>query len=364
MYQPLGFDPERWARAIAGSHRATIRMEVWSGNEQLSEAAPILTGMATEEWATGTRWSLNVTVSPTKRWLRWLELPSLELRPYRGIRISPSLNPECPLGRYPLLPPELSRPKDPISISVSDYYQWVSTAKFSGPVMSYPGKITDSIARVLGEAGLTGTEIRSGKGNAAGAVLIDKQRDEWVAQAAKSIGVEVYLDRDGVPVIADAVRIGSPTSKALVGGGGTAVGVKRTPDWSKVYNVVWASSSATDVDLPSERAAITLTSHPAHPTKLGSPSRPNFRVYLYSSPLLRSSEQIKQAAQTTLQRVSSTATQYQYVCFADPTRSAGDTMLGATMDGTQVAQIQSVGHPLTLEEDQPITTVSTRVDDD
>ena len=363
MYRPLGFDPERWARAVAGSHRATIRMEVWSGSEQLSEAAPILSGMATEEWATGTRWSLNATVPPTRAWLRWLELPSLELRPYRGIRISPSLNPECPLGRYPLLPPELTRPKDPISISVTDYYQWVSTAKFPGPVMSYPGKITESIARVLGEAGLTGTEIRSGKGNGAGAVLIDQQRDEWVAQAAKSIGVEVYIDRDGVPVIADAVRIGTPTSTALVGGGGTAVGVKRTPDWSKVYNVVWASSSATDVELPPEQAAITLASHPAHPTKLGSPTRPNFRVYLYSSPLLRTTDQIKQAVRTTLERVSAMATQYQYVCLPDPTRSAGDTMLGATIDGLQTVQIQSVSHPLTLEEDQQITTVSTQIDE-
>ena len=365
MYQPPGFDPQRWARAVAGSHRATIRMEVWSGNQQLTERAPLLTGTATEEWATGIRWSLECTVPPTRAWLRWLDMPNLELRPYRGVRLSPSLTWEAPLGRYPLLPPELTRPQAPISISVSDYYQWVSTAKFPGPVMSYPGKVTDSIARVLAEAGLPGTDIRTGKQNTAGAVLIDQQRDEWVASAAKSISCEVYLDRNGRPVITDAVRLGTPTSQALIGPGKTAVGVKRTPDWSRVYNVVYASSSASDVELPAERAAITLPSHPAHPTRLGSPSRPNYRVYLYSSPLLRTTPQIQAAAKSILQRVSSMAEQYSYVCLPDPFRSASDTLLGATVDGgSQTVQIQSVGHPLTLEEDQPITGVSTRVDDD
>lgn len=365
MNQPVGFDPDRWQRAVAGSHRAVIRMEVWSGTEQLSENAPILSGTATEDWATGIRWHLNMTVPPTRAWLRWLSLPSLELRPYRGIRLSPSLTWMAPLGRYPLLPPELDRPYAPISISVSDYYQWVSTAKFPGPVMSYPGKITGAIIRVLSEAGLPGAEVRTGNQSAAGSVLIDKQRDEWVASAAKSISCEVFLDRDGKPVIADAVRLGTPTSKALMGSGGTAVGVKRSPDWSKVYNVVYASSSASDVDLPTERAAITLPSHPAHPNRLGSPSRPNYRVYLYSSPLLRSTAQIQQAARTILQRVSSMAEQYSYVCIPDPMRSASDTMLGATVDGgSQAVQIQTVSHPLTLEEDQQITAVSTRVDDE
>lgn len=365
MYQPPGFDPDRWARAVAGSHRAVIRMEVWSGSEQLTESAPVLSGMATEEWVTGPRWSLNCTVPPTAAWLRWLDQPSLELRPYRGIRLSPILTWWAPLGRYPLLPPELVRPKGPISISVSDYYQWVSTAKYPGPVMSHPGRIASSIAQTLTEAGLPGADIRTKNQATAGSVLVDKQRDEWVASAAKSISCEVYLDRDGVPLITDAVRLGTPTSKALTGAGGTAIGVKRTPDWDRVYNVVYASSSASDVDLPTERAAVTLLSHPAHPARLGSPSRPNYRVYQYSSPLLRSTPQIQQAARTILQRVSSMAEQYSYTCIPDPMRSASDSMLGTTVDdGTQVVQLQSVGHPLTVDQPQPVTAVSTRVDDE
>lgn len=363
MWLPPGFDPDRWTRVLSGSHKATVRMEVWADGVMQSESAPLLSGMATEDWATGPRWSLSCTVPPTRAWRRWLDGP-VELRPYRGVQVSRSVTWEAPLGRYLVLPPERTLPQGPISISVDDYWQWVSSAKYAGPVMSPPGEIARAIAQVMAEAGLAGVDIRSTNHRSAGSVLIDKQRDEWVIGAARSISAEAYVDRDGTPVVVDSPRLGAPTSRALTGDGGTAVGVRRTPDWPRVYNTVAASSSATDVDLPTEWVSITLPSHPAHPARIGTPSRPNYRVYTYSSPLLRTTEQIKQAAQTLLERVSSTAEQYSYECIPDPLRGAGDTMLGQAITGTQLVQMQSVGHPLTIGEAQPITAVSTRVDDD
>lgn len=356
-------DPERWARLLSGSHRATIRMEVWADGQFQTGSAPLLSGTATEQWTTGPRWSLSCVIPPTRAWLRWLDGP-VELRPYRGARINPTTTWEAPLGRYLLLPPERTLPDGPISLTVDDYWQWVSSAKYPGPVMTPPGEIARAIAQAMADAGLGGVDIRSTNHRSAGSVLVDKQRDEWIAQAADSIGAEAYVDRDGTPVIVDSPRLGQPTSRALTGNGGTAIGVKRTPDWARVYNAVAASSSANDVDLPTEWASITLPSHPAHPARMGTPSRPNYRVYTYSSPLLRTTEQIKQAAQSILERVSSMAEQYSYEAIPDPFRGAGETLLGQTMDGTQLVQMKSVGHPLTIGEAQPITAVSTRVSDD
>lgn len=352
-------DPERWARLLSGSHQVTIRMEVWADGQFQTGSAPLLSGTATEQWTTGPRWSLSCVIPPTPAWLRWLDGP-VELRPYRGAKLNSSTTWEAPLGRYLLLPPERTLPEGPISLNVDDYWQWVTSAKYAGPVMSPPGEITRAIAQVMTEAGLGGVDIRSTDHRAAGSVLIDGQRGEWIAQAADSISAEAYVDRDGTPVIVDSPRLTAPTSSTV----GTAIGVKRTPDWSRVYNTVAASSSATDVDLPTEWASITLPSHPAHPARMGTPSRPNYRVYTYSSPLLRTTEQIKQAAKSILERVSSMAEQYSYEAIPDPFRGAGETLLGQTMSGTQLVQMKSVGHPLTIGEAQPITAVSTRASDD
>jgi hypothetical protein len=255
----------------------------------------------------------------------------------------------------------LPKAANAISINVNDGWQRVVDAKFRGPASFAPGRATDAMGLMVQQAGLPYPAITASSGVTAAALPTDKQRDETLLAAAKATGCEVFVDRVGQPVIRDLAVMGVATSTLLTGNGGASQ-VKVTPDWSKVYNSVIVRCSATDTVLPQQEASITWTDHPAHPYRLGSRKRPDYRVYLFSSPLFTNTDQMYAAAVSILSRVSSAATTRSYVAVPDVSREAGDTALGATIDGTTLVQLQSVGHPLTADSFQPITTVSTQLD--
>ncbi len=355
-------DPEKWARAHAGSHTSTCRVELWSGSKMLSESAPVIDGAVTDDWViAGVRRSLTMTVPPTPAWLRWLTQDSLEVRPYLGVRYSRILTDECPMGRYPLTQPERTMPAGPIPISVNDYSDWIEGADFvDTPVPRPAGKITDAIRWLVRGAGLPDPVNISTATERSGKVLLDQTRMDAVAEAAKSVAVDVYMDRRGVPTIADSLTLDDPTSEILVGDGGTAVGVAVKPDPSKVYNVISVKSSATGVDFPAQVARITWEGHPAHPYRLGSRARPRERVFHYSSPLVTTPAQAMRAAQSILARKSAPARTTVYQSFPDPSRDAGDSAWGSTMTGSEVVQIDQVVHPF-RPAPSTITTVSTQL---
>jgi hypothetical protein len=83
-------------------------------------------------------------------------------------------------------------------------------------------------------------------------------------------------------------------------------------------------------------------------------------VFHYASPLLMTYEQELQAATTMLARKSGAADVVSYQAFPDPSKDGGDTILGATITGTRLAQLQSVVHPF-MGGYSTVTTVSTQV---
>jgi len=353
-------DPERWKRALRGSHTATIRMELWADGTILSEAAPFEGGSVTDEWVTGARRSLSTSIFLNRSWRRWLDNYSgLELRPYRGVRFSRHSLVECPMGRFPMRQPDIGRNTEAISVQCDDYFQRATASKFGGPTMSPGGRITLAIAQLLTQAGLPDARITATSTRSAAPVLLDgNERDQAVADLARSIAAEVYLDREGVPRIANARTIGAPTVDL------GRLGYLIKLDISKVYNVVSVRSSASDVDFGTVTAAITWPEHPAHPYRLGSKKYPEYRVLNYASPLLLDAAQGIDAARTILARRAGQARTVQYSDIPDPSTDAGDTATGTTKDGREVAQIQTVVTPLTVQEMQVITTVSTQIEED
>lgn len=363
------WDSERWNRAVAGSQTATQRIEVWSEGIQLTESAPgLLDGTVVNDWVTaGISRSLNMTVEPSTSWLKWLALPSLEIRIWQGIRFSPRLTMECPLGVFPVQPPETSLPRSAIQIVASDYMEWVADADFSDkPVPRPAGRLTAAIGWLVNGSGLPAPKDLSTAKGSSGDVLLEGTRLDALDAAAKAAGVEVICDRVGDPVIIDAQVLGAPVSTLLTGTGGTCIGVQNKPDWSKVHNLVVVTSSAPDVDFGSVTASINWTGHPAHPYRLGSPQRPRYRVLHYSSPLLFDREQAQKAAATILAREAAVAETYVFAAFPDATREAGDSVLGATtVDGqTRVTQATQVTHPLRRRgaPTSQVTAASTLVD--
>lgn len=329
----------------------------------LTAGADFIDGQVTDDWViAGVRRSLQMTVPSTRAWLRWLAMDSLEVRPYLGVRYSRNNAEECPMGRYPVPPPEMTLPADVIAINANDYGDWIADADFVDTPLQRPGgRIVGAIQWLVRGAGLPNPVDRSTSDDNSGRITLDQTRLDAVEDAAKSIGVEVFMDRLGTPTVADARVLGVPTSSILTGNGGTAAGVTVTPDLSQVYNVVAAKSSATGVEFPAQVARLSWTGHPAHPYRLGSRTRPRERVYHYSSPLLMTPAQALKAARTILVKKSAAARTTLYSAFPDPTRDAGDSAMGATMTGSEIVQLDQVVHPF-RPGPAPIRTVSTQQD--
>lgn len=350
-------DPVRLARAVVTAHRVTSRVEVWSEGQMLSESASFEDGSVSNDWVVaGISRHLNLLVEPSRDWLRWFDYPNLEVRPFRGVRYSASASVECPMGVFPVLPPEMARPMSPIKITADDYYQRVTTADLWFPVMSPDGRVVDTVAGLLTGAGLREPRVLTTSQQRTPPTLLDKTRHDSVLMFSKSAALETVVDRQGVPVVQDARVLGSPSFTLLTGGGGAAVGLVVQPDWSRVFNMVVVTSSAQGVEFTPQLAAITDPDHPAHPKRIGS------RVKKYSSPLLTTAEAAEAAAVSILARVSAAARSYTYAAFPNPAIDAGDSVLGATMTGTEVSQILNVTTPLTAKGGaQQVTTVNTNV---
>lgn len=357
------WDKPRWDRMVASAGELTCRVEIWSGDTMLAESAPVQDGNVTDQWVTvGPRRKLAMTALPTRDWLRWLTFSSLEIRPYLGFRFSRRLSLECPMGRFPLDPPEMTLPSSLISIQADDYGIYLSDADFSDkPNQRRAGLITDAIADLVRGAGLPDPTVTATSTATSGVVVLDGSRLDAVTDAARSISAEVWLDRSGQPVIAEGTTLAaSGLYSVLTGDGGTAAGVAVKPDLGQLYNVVSATSSAQGVEFPAAVASIGNTDHPAHPYRLGSPAKPRYKVLHYSSPLLMDSAQALKAATTMLTKRSALAGAITYTAFPDPARDASDTVLGATITGARLAQLQSVTHPFRAAY-STLTTVETQL---
>jgi hypothetical protein len=291
-------------------------------------------------------------------WTSWLRLDQLELRPFRGVRIGADETIEFPLGRFRILTPELlARPATALTFAADDYWSWVVTADFTGPAVAYAGGIVNTIRRLIEEAGIGPVTIDTLKLATAESSLLEGTRHEAIASSAKSIDVEVYVDRFGAATIADTRQLEYPETYLVTKAGGTAVGMAVKPDWSGVYNSVSVTSSAQDVSFPAQVASIVWSQHPATKEKIGP------RVMKYSSPLLRTAEQGMSAAVSILRRVSAPASMYSYTCVPDASMDVGDSVFGSTLDGLVLPfQIQSITHPLNVEDAAQVTMMSTQLD--
>ena len=354
------WDKDRFDRAVASAGQLTHRVEVWSDTTQLTDAAPVEDGSVTDEWVTaGPRRKLTMTAPPTRDWLRWLGYPSLEIRPYLGLRISRTVTMECPMGRYPLDPPEMTLPSSLITIQADDYGIYLSDADFTDKPNQRPaGRITSAIGALIKGAGLPEPTVTASSTAQSGTVTVDATRLDAIADAARSVSAEVWADRLGQMTIADAAVLGSATSTILTGTGGTAAGVNVKPDLADLFNVVSATSSAQGIVFPAQIASLGWSGHPAHPYKLGSITRPRRKVFHYASPLLMDAAQALAAANTILARKAALAGQVTYQAFPDPSRDAGDTVEGALIEGTQLAQLKTVVHPFRAAY-STVTTVPT-----
>lgn len=332
---------------LSRAHQGISRVSVFSEGRQLDNNAPIIDGSVSEKDALGIRRSLSLTVEPSAQWLKWFQLPKLELVIYAGYSwgMSEWLS---PMGVYPVLPPQQSFPRKTISINADDRWQYVQMDGFLRTFPSYQGLAIDVAARLIDEVGILIPTDTSG-------VSLDRittvptmiwgkpdSRHDTIKSVLEPIAATAFITRYGHPVIrASYVR---DTGRPLTDGeNGTIISVSTTQDRSKVYNQISVTSSKQGVTFDPVPVVIDDPNHPAHAWRIGRRSVPGG----YSSPLIDTPAQAAAVGRAMLEKASAPALGWSVECIPDYSREAGDLVQVTTSDlGTVNATIAEITHPL------------------
>lgn len=342
----------RVAAVVASSHRVSSRVEVWSrGRRVASVDVTTSGGSVSESWVSGIRRTLSLTVPASSSWDRWLAMPRLELRVYRGV-VYGTTSAEFPFGVYPLPLPDRSDGPS-YSISVPDRWQLIVDDNFPAPRRPIRGGIGDVAAALIREStGLTATNDATDLSRVPS--LLEPwsgSRDDTIRDLLDSIGAEAFFDAAGVPVIRDR----DPQSSSLVlrdGDAGTVVSVSQAPQWAEVFNIIGVATSNPDASFPPVTVTIASPTHPAHPHQIGR------RVMRYVSPLLTSPGQANRAGDVLLKKKSRLARLYKVTCSPNPEIVAGMRVQIVTAKfGTANCIVQDVTTPLGVGTQQ-VTAVA------
>jgi len=364
-----------WAAAIPVSHGVANRVEAWdTDGDYLIGTLPYTAGGVQDQWVSGARRTLSLTVTPTG-YVKQMLRPGVELRPFSGINYGSGQPEMIPLGRFPVVDTTIGiRPDATISLSLQDRWQWVVLSPFITPRSSDVGvTVVAQIIRLLTETGQWAasqvTNLCTSTVKVTAQVW-DTDRQQAIFDLATSIGAEVFIDRLGNPVIRP--RLTAATPVATFAPGVRLKGMSVSTSAADVYNAVRGTSTLTDPAfiVPDYTARITDPKHPAFPGK-GIP----LRSYLLTSPLFTDPVQMKNSVQKVLSKISRQARQLTIdPTGPDPSLDASDTAqvlwpadgsapygLGGT---TERGQISTVNHPLTLTDSWQIVTASSRSDED
>jgi hypothetical protein len=358
----------RWLPALVASHFIVNTVEVWEAGNLLGRL-PISSGSVTDAWVSGTRRSISMTTQATDP-VKSMIHPGVELRPYSGIDYRSGPLELLALGCFPVTDDiDTSRPNQPLTLNCQDRWQLVYAADFVTPRSTNPAlTIVAQVVQFLVEVGQwTASQIDMQFTSSVPVVAqtFDTSpggRATACIDLLKTIGAEVFVNRQGNPVIRYRQAAGSPA--AVFAPGVRQKDLSATRSTANVYNVVYAFSTSIDPAFPalSYTARITDPTHPAYPR----PGVPIHPISL-SSPQFTTALQLKNAAQKELSRISREARQISIVPTApDPSLNASDTVtaIWASTGVSENQQIQQIVHPLTLTDNPAITCVSSRSSED
>lgn len=300
---------------VARSHRGVTRVDVLSKGQVVVDDAPILGGQVTEEWVSGTRLTCSLSVEPSRDWLRWRDLPDLEVRVWSGLDRGGSQT-LYPWGVFPVRVSPASRPSKALTVQGADRWQWVLNSDFPGPTGSWSGEIRRVVADLVDYSQIYPalTVVEATRADWVQPVLWDKSKSETAISLADSIGAEVFYGRDGVPMVRDRrSSVGPALSDDPVSG--TVLSVTPQEDGDPV-NVVTVTGSGQDA--PSATVSITNSAHPAYRWTLGYD-----KVKRVTDSQVTTAEQARDAAAAILERESLRSFSWVVEVVPDPSRAVG-----------------------------------------
>lgn len=390
--------------ALRAGHTSYGYLEAWYGGEQVSvddglgnstTRLPLLesgTNQVVVDAATpGARRTLAATLAPVPGLWEALEPAGTELHAFVVVRYLNGVTETVPQGVFPIDVEKIGYgPGGTLSLTAPDRWALIQDARFAAPRAADAGATNRvQIASLLTEALPSGLTV-SDTGTSTATVPAqtwDRDRDQAVQALAKAASLDVFFDRNGIPVIRD-VPVLNPSDPAWTidqGPGGVLIDADRERNRQKTYNVVVVSPQQLNGDAPFA-PVVVWDADSSSPTYAGpgagvggltdlpdaSEAGPfGQRFTFYSSPLLTTTGQAQAAGLTILARVTGLAAQLTLTSVPNAALDDGDTILVTLpplrRPGDSVTEVHIVdGFTVPLVPSRnamPVTTRSTRPDD-
>ncbi|HEU5026597.1 MAG TPA: DUF5047 domain-containing protein [Spirillospora sp.] len=337
--------------------------------------------------APGPRRSLSCTLAPLPGLFDALARTGVELRAYTALEyLDGSVDVE-PQGRFDVDVAQVSyAPGGAIQLTAPDRWQRIVKARFFTPRASTKNATARSqIASLITEVvGVTVSDEATSTATVP-AQTWDQDRAQAIQDLAKAASLDVFFDRNGIPVMRDVPVLDVPGSVLTIDASetGILIDANRERNRQKTYNIVVVTGAAADGTSPFapqyvwDTNALSPTyagpgtgagSLPPPPSSDGSYQQV---PYFYPSPLLRNTTQAQAAGRTILARVTALEAQLTLTSVPAPMLDDGDTIT-ALLPGddalsagvTEWHLVDGFTVPLVPHKDpMPITTRSTRPDD-
>jgi hypothetical protein len=357
----------QWNESVVHDNETVIYVDVRDTNQFVVRLKP-KSGSVTADFETGPRRALQATFGPDAA--QYL-VPGVSLYPYSGFHYGTGSPEVLPLGVFPVMATDVGiRPDADVSVNSSDLWQWVQATTFLQPYTAKEGRYVRDILidLVLGTNMWVRSQISSSITSLvkASTQTWDSSREDAIKDLCKACGAEAFVARDGRFILRDRKAVSTPVMTLTSGDGGRLIDAKVSMDISNVYNVVRIVPTVTDpaFALAGVTVRITDPTHPAYPTFYKVPTKV-YRVDGAQFATTATQAQIRAAAQKILTKISAKAEQVAVVCMPDASLDEADTINVTLPSGVvKKGQIQQITYPLTTGDNQNITTVSTRSDED
>lgn len=335
----------RWYRdALAGSHEAYSRVEVWRQGVQVEELAwrargsqvynlamPVFYGGSLRATLTS-RITRQLTLSVPDYLFPWRATDLLnpygqELRAFHGIRYGNSSPDEFPIFTGTIV--SATPPKNgEVTIEASDNSFRVAGAGFASPVPSQTAtplvREFERLVRGAYPQAVFGTH--SPITNRTPALAYDQDRGSALDGLAKAANAFWYTLANGAYVLRRVPWSVRPSTAPLAlqdGPGGTLMTAFPNRNANGLYNRVTVVSDRSDGGTP--LAAFAEDTDPASPTYVGGPFGPR------AAPTVRltgadNQQQLLTVARTLVQRTRAMADSWQVTCVADASIELGDPL--------------------------------------
>lgn len=334
---------------LRGSHFAYGYVEAWQGgvvqqvevDGRLTTRLPLVSGSVEVDGSTpGARRVLSASFAPIPGLFDLLAPVGTELRAFLVVRGPDGVEQVTAQGVFDIDVQRMGyAASGDVQVTAPDRWARVQRGRFIKPRASSRGVLVRTqIASLLTEvmpAGVSVVDVSTSPA-VVPAQVWDRDRDKAVEALATAAGLDVFMDRSGVPTIRDAPVLSGESVAWTVDAGdlGVLVSADRERNRQRTFNVVVASGDPNDGGKPFE-PQVVWDRAPNSPTYAGPDpvNRPQdagpfgVRPTFYSSPLLVNAMQALAAAQVILSRVQGLAAQLELTTVTKPDLDDGDTIL-------------------------------------